>query len=147
MLKMTGDEVLDFVRKAFPQHRMLAEIDELREGYLKIRMPVTEYNLRPGGTVSGPTLMALADTGMYYLVLAMIGPVALALTTNLNIDFLRAPKPADIIAETEMLKLGRRLAVGRVTIYSEGSDAPVAHATVTYSIPPEAVKSPRAPSE
>ena len=147
MLKMTGDEVLDFVQQAFPQHRLLAQIDELREGYLKIRVPVTERNLRPGGTVSGPTLMAIADTGMYYLLLATIGPVALALTTNLNIDFLRAPKPADVIAETEMLKLGRRLAVGRVTIYSEGSDAPVAHATVTYSIPPESLKPAQGPSQ
>lgn len=147
MLKMTGDEVLDFVQRAFPQHRLLAQIDELREGYLKIRVPVTERNLRPGGTVSGPTLMAIADTGMYYLVLATIGPVALALTTNLNIDFLRAPKPADVIAETEMLKLGRRLAVGRVTIYSEGTDAPVAHATVTYSIPPDSLKPAQAPFE
>jgi uncharacterized protein (TIGR00369 family) len=136
MLKMTSVEVLDFVREVFPQSRSLAQIEELREGFVKIRMPVTERNLRPGATVSGPTLMAIADTGMYYLVLAMLGPVALALTTNLNIDFLRAPKLADIIAETEMLKLGKRLAVGRVTIYSEGSDAPVAHATVTYSIPP-----------
>ncbi|MGB5701935.1 MAG: PaaI family thioesterase [Polyangiales bacterium] len=146
MLKMSGDEVMDFVRQAFPQHPSLAQIEELREGFVKVRVPVTERNLRPGGTVSGPTLMAIADTGMYYLVLAMVGPVALALTTNLNIDFLRAPKPADVIAETEMLKLGRRLAVGRVTIYSDGSDAPVAHATVTYSIPPE-TKRRQAPSE
>jgi len=146
MLKMSGDEVMDFVRRAFPQHPSLAQIEELREGFVKVRVPVTERNLRPGGTVSGPTLMAIADTGMYYLVLAMVGPVALALTTNLNIDFLRAPKPADVIAETEMLKLGRRLAVGRVTIYSDGSDAPVAHATVTYSIPPE-TKRRQAPSE
>lgn len=140
MLKMTGDEVLAFVREAFPQHRSLAQIEELREGFLRIRMPIADRNLRPGGTVSGPTLMAIADTGMYYLVLAMVGPVALALTTNLNIDFLRAPKPADVIAETEMLKLGKRLAVGRVTIFSHGSDAPVAHASVTYSIPPEATR-------
>jgi acyl-coenzyme A thioesterase PaaI-like protein len=84
-----------------------------------------------------PTLMAIADTGMYCLTLAMVGRVALALTTNLNIDFPRAPKLADIIAETEMLKLGKRLAVGRVTIYSEGMEEPVAHASVTYSIPPE----------
>jgi acyl-coenzyme A thioesterase PaaI-like protein len=90
--------------------------------------------------------MTIADTAMYYLVLGMIGPVALALTTNLNINFLRAPKLADVIAETEMLKLGKRLAVGQVTIYSDGSDDPVAHATVTYSIPPDATRS-AAPSE
>jgi uncharacterized protein (TIGR00369 family) len=90
--------------------------------------------------------MTIADTAMYYLVLGAIGPVALALTTNLNINFLRAPKPADVIAEAEMLKLGSRLAVGQVTIYSAGSDDPVAHATVTYSIPPDAKRSPK-PSE
>jgi len=91
-------------------------------------------------------LMTIADTAMYYLVLGMIGPVALALTTNLNINFLRAPRLADIIAEAEMLKLGKRLAVGQVTIYSDGNDDPVAHVTVTYSIPPDATRS-AAPSE
>jgi uncharacterized protein (TIGR00369 family) len=106
-----------------------------------MRVGVTDRHLRPGGTVSGPALMTIADTAMYYLVLGMIGPVALALTTNLNMNFLRAPKLGDIIAETEMLKLGKRLAVGQVTIYSDGSDEPVAHATVTYSIPPEATRS------
>ena len=103
---MTAEEVDAFIKKVFPQFRIPTEIEELREGFVRIRMPVTDRNLRPGGTVSGPTLMALADTGMYCLTLAMVGPVALALTTNLNIDFLRAPKLADIIAETEMLKLG-----------------------------------------
>ena len=133
---MNAEEVQDFLAEVFPQYRIPTQIEELREGFVRLRVPVTEKNLRPGGTVSGPTLMAVADTGMYCLTLAMIGPVALALTTNLNIDFLRAPKLADIICETEMLKLGKRLAVGRVTIYSEGVDGPVASASVTYSIPP-----------
>jgi uncharacterized protein (TIGR00369 family) len=140
MLKMNAEEIRDFMEKFFPQARMPIEIEELREQFLRIRVPVTDRYLRPGGTVSGPALMSIADTAMYYLVLAMIGPVALALTTNLNIDFLRAPKLADIIAETEMLKLGKRLAVGRVTIFSDGMDGPVAHATVTYSIPPDATR-------
>ena len=137
MLKLTGEEVLEYIQEVFPQYRIPTQIEELREGFLRIRVPVSDRNLRPGGTISGPTLMAVADTGMYCLTLAMIGRVALALTTNLNIDFLRAPKLADIIAETEMLKLGRRLAVGRVSIYSEGMAEPVAHASVTYSIPPK----------
>ncbi len=144
-LKMNAEEVDAFIKKVFPQFRIQTRIEELRDGFVRIRMPVTDRNLRPGGTGSGPTLMALADTGMYCLTLAMVGPVALALTTNLNIDFLRAPKLADIFADTEMLKLGSRLAVGRVTIYSEEMDAPVAHASVTYSIPPES-KRPREPS-
>jgi uncharacterized protein (TIGR00369 family) len=146
MAKMTADEIQDFMKKFFPQARMPIEIEELRDGFLRMRVTVTDRHLRPGGTVSGPALMSIADTAMYYLVLGMIGPVALALTTNLNINFLRAPKLADVIAETHMLKLGKRLAVGQVTMYSAGSDDPVAHATVTYSIPPEAMRS-LAPSE
>jgi len=146
MPKMTADEIQDFMKKFFPQARMPIEIEELRDGFLRMRVGVTDRYLRPGGTVSGPALMTIADTAMYYLVLGMIGPVALALTTNLNINFLRAPKLADIIAEAEMLKLGSRLAVGQVTIYSDGSDDPVAHVTVTYSIPPDATRA-AAPSE
>ena len=137
MPKMTPEEIKRFIEKCFPQARMPIEIEELRDGFLRIRAPITDRYLRPGGTVSGPVLMTIADTAMYWMVLGMIGPVALALTTNLNIDFLRTPTAADIIAEAEMLKLGRRLAVGRVTMFSDGSDEPVAHATVTYSIPPE----------
>ncbi|MBW2719023.1 MAG: PaaI family thioesterase [Deltaproteobacteria bacterium] len=141
MAKMTADEIQDFTKKFFPQARMPIEIEELRDGFLRMRVAVTDRHLRPGGTVSGPALMTIADTAMYYLVLGMIGPVALALTTNLNINFLRAPKLADVIAEAEMLKLGKRLAVGQVTMYSVGIDEPVAHATVTYSIPPDAMRS------
>jgi uncharacterized protein (TIGR00369 family) len=138
MPEMNAEQIQSFMKEFFPQARMPVEIEELRDGYLRIRVPVSDRYLRPGGTVSGPTLMTIADTAMYYLVLGMIGPVALALTTNLNISFLRAPGPTDVIAETNMLKLGKRLAVGQVTIRSDGSEAPVAHATVTYSIPPEA---------
>jgi len=141
MPRMTANEIKSFMQKVFPQARMPVEIEELRDRFLRIRVPVTDRSLRPGGTVSGPILMTIADTAMYYLVLGMIGPVALALTTNLNMNFLRAPKLADVIAEAEMLKLGKRLAVGQVTIYSDGSDDPVAHATVTYSIPPDASRS------
>ncbi|MGB8329047.1 MAG: PaaI family thioesterase [Polyangiales bacterium] len=136
MPEMTADEIKDFMAMFFPQARMPIEIEDLRTGFLRIRVGITERYLRPGGTVSGPALMTIADTAMYYLLLAAIGPVPLALTTSLNIHFLRAPKPADLIAEAEILKLGQRLAVGEVTIYSVGSDEAVAHATVTYSIPP-----------
>lgn len=140
MPRMTADEIKAFMQEVFPQARMPVEVEELRDGFLRLRVPVTERYLRPGGTVSGPALMTIADTAMYYLVLGMIGPVALALTSNLNMNFLRAPKLADVIAEAEMLKLGKRLAVGQVTIYSDGSDEPVAHATVTYSIPPDTTR-------
>jgi uncharacterized protein (TIGR00369 family) len=138
MLRMTAEEISEFMAEFFPQSRLSIEVEELRDGYLRVRVPTTERYLRPGGTVSGPVLMTLVDTAMYYLVLAMSGPVALALTTNLNINFLRTPQLGDLIAETEMLKLGKRLAVGQVTVRSAAAEDPVAHATVTYSIPPGA---------
>ena len=94
-----------------------------------------ERDLRPGGTVSGPAMMALADLAMYVLLLAHIGPVALALTTSFNINFLRKPAAGEIRAEARLLKLGRRLAVGEIHLHSAGIAEPVAHATATYSIP------------
>ncbi|MEM8606844.1 MAG: PaaI family thioesterase [Myxococcota bacterium] len=145
MPAMTGDEVQAFMQRVFPQNRLPVEIEAVEDGYVRIRIKTKERYLRPGGTVSGPALMTIADTAMYYLVLVMIGPVALALTTNLNINFLRAPKLGDLIAEANMLKLGKRLAVGEVTIRSDGSNDAVAHATVTYSIPPDAIKAGEAP--
>lgn len=147
MLRMTADEILAFMRKVFPQARMRIDVEELREGFLRIRVKTSERYLRPGNTISGPVLMNIADTAMYYLVLAMIGPEPLALTTNLNIHFMRAPKLGDLIAETKMLKLGKRLAVGEVSIFANGSAEPVAHATVTYSIPPSSTKPAAALSE
>jgi uncharacterized protein (TIGR00369 family) len=92
-------------------------------------------SVRPGGTISGPTMMALADFAMYVAVLAAIGPVPLAVTINLNINFLRKPAPRDLVAEARLLKLGKRLAMGEVTICSDGESEPVAHVTSTYSIP------------
>jgi uncharacterized protein (TIGR00369 family) len=92
--------------------------------------------LRPGGTISGPTIFALADVALYVAILAQLGQVKLAVTTNLNINFLRKPGPADLIGEARLLKLGKRLAVGEVTIFSTQNAFVVAHATGTYSIPP-----------
>ena len=102
----------------------------------RTRSVYDKKQLRPGGTLSGPTMMALADTAVYALVLSAIGKTPLAVTTNLSINFLRKPQPADLIAEARLLKLGKALAVGEVSIRSEGSDDVVAHAVVTYSIPP-----------
>ena len=104
---------------------------------IRTRLNVGERHLRPGGTVSGPSIFSLADVSVYLGILAMIGPEALAVTTNCSIDFMRKPASAtDLIAECRLLKLGRVLAVGEVLIFSEGSDAPVARASLTYSIPP-----------
>ncbi len=95
--------------------------------------------LRPGGSIAGPIMMGLADAAFYAVILANIGPVELAVTTNLSINFLRKPPPGDLIATARVLKLGRRLAVCEANLYSEslGAEKSIAHATGTYSIPPE----------
>ena len=107
--------------------------------------------LRPGGSVAGPIMMGLADAAFYAVILANIGPVELAVTTNLSINFLRKPPPGDIIATARLLKLGKRLAVCEATLRSEaealGADKPVAHATGTYSIPPPPAAPPPQPSQ
>ena len=112
---------------------------EARHRHARVRFTPPANALRPGGTVSGPTLMLLADVAMYVAVLASIGWVPLAVTTNLNINFLRKPQPGALISECHLLKLGKRLAVGQVTIRDEAEDGeePLAHATATYSIPPQ----------
>ncbi len=102
----------------------------------RVRQAYQENSIRPGGTISGPTMMALADFAMYVAVLAAIGPVPLAVTINLNINFLRKPSQTDLLADARLLKVGKRLAVGEVTIRSAGEDEVVAHVTSTYSIPP-----------
>ena len=135
---MTAAELETFLAAQFPQMKALPyRVEQVDDRALVMRLHYHEKQLRPGGTISGPALMTLADTAMYLLVLAHIGPVALAVTTNLNINFLRKPQPGDVVAQANLLKLGARLAVGEVTMFSEGDDEPVAHATVTYSIPPQ----------
>jgi uncharacterized protein (TIGR00369 family) len=112
-------------------------IEAVWERGCRVRQAFREVSLRPGGTISGPTMMALADFAMYVAVLAAIGPVPLAVTTKLNINFLRKPVPGDLVAEARLLKIGKRLATGEVTIRSDGETEPVAHVTSTYSIPPD----------
>jgi uncharacterized protein (TIGR00369 family) len=105
-------------------------------GGCRMRLGFQENSLRPGGTISGPTIMMLADVAMYVAVLASIGWQPLAVTTSLNINFLKKPAPGAMVAECRLLKLGKRLAVGDVSLCSEGQEDLVAHATSTYSIPP-----------
>jgi uncharacterized protein (TIGR00369 family) len=137
MPKMTAQELEDFLYSHFPEmDERLFHVEHVEENAAQVRLRYHRRHLRPGGTISGPSLMSLADTAMYIALLAMIGPVALAVTTNLNINFLRKPAPADVIGYAKLLKLGKRLAVGEVTMVSENESEPVAHATVTYSIPP-----------
>ncbi len=132
---MTVAQISEFLDREFPQH--IGKVTDMGKNTAAMRLAVDDAHLRPGGTVSGPTMMALADICLYVAILAQIGPVSLAVTTNLNINFLRKPEPAKaIIAEAKLLKLGKRLAVGEIAIYSEGEEEPVAHVTATYSIPP-----------
>ena len=141
MTRMSEQELETFLYAHFPRREEKPfRVEKVAPMSAQVRLIHHETHLRPGGTISGPVLMSLADTAMYVALLAMIGPVALAVTTNLNINFLRRPAQADVIAEVRVLKLGKRLAVGEVTMRSEGDPEPVAHATVTYSIPPESQK-------
>ncbi|SEM86537.1 PaaI family thioesterase [Palleronia pelagia] len=136
---MDVDALTEFLRREFPQVSDDFVIEEVTEELTTVRLAVGERHLRPGGTVSGPTMFALADVGIYLAILARLGPVALAVTTNCSIDFLRKPASGrDLISKTRILKLGRVLVVGDVLIYSEGDDRPVARASLTYSIPPRA---------
>src|SRR5712692_2648788 len=136
---MTVNELERFLAAEFPQVFHPASglsIEAVWDGGGRVRQAYSDGSVRPGGSISGPTMMALADFAMYVAVLAAIGPVPLAVTINLNINFLRKPARCDLVAEARLLKLGKRLAVGEVTIRSAGEDEPVAHVTSTYSIPP-----------
>lgn len=135
---MTAGEIATYLDDVFPQVAGHFTIEELEEMRIRVRLNVSDAHLRPGGTVSGPSIFALADCAVYMAVLAMIGPKALAVTTNCSIDFLRKPAAnTDLIADCRILKLGRSLAVGDVMVFSEGSEEPVARASLTYSIPPK----------
>lgn len=136
---MTIDQILDLLRAGFGGWDDTGiAIEAAVHRAARLRMDIGERALRPGGTVSGPTMFLLADTAIYVAVLASVGPQALAVTANMSINFLRKPPLQALIAECRLLKLGKRLAVGDVTIYSAGEDEPVAQATGTYSIPPSA---------
>lgn len=137
-VKMSVQDLMGFMAREFPQVSDDFVVEEVRDMAVTVRMSVGEKHLRPGGTVSGPSMFALADCSIYLAVLAMIGPQGLAVTTNCSLDFMRKPEAGrDLIAECKLLKLGRVLAVGDVLIYSDGVAAPVARASMTYSIPPK----------
>lgn len=126
-----------FMQAEFPQAATHFEVLAVTDEGLDLRLRVTQAHLRPGGTVAGPAIFALADVAAYLAILSRIGPVALAVTTNCAIDFMRKPAAGkDLIARARLLKLGRALAVTDALIYSEGATAPVARAGLTYSIPP-----------
>jgi len=136
---ITLEEFADITRTGLPMaYRLGFRAEEIGYGTATVRMPFDETFVRPGGTISGPAMMSLTDYTMYAALMGAIGRVELAVTTNLNINFLRKPAAADVIAKCRILKLGRSLCVLDVTLYSEGDDRPVAHATGTYAIPPDA---------
>jgi len=136
-LKMDIAGLETFLARDFPQVGTDFTIETLSADALIVRLRVAEKHLRPGGTVSGPSMFALADVGVYLAILARLGPVALAVTTNCSIDFMRKPVAgADLLGTVRVLKMGRVLAVGDVLITSEGDARPVARASMTYSIPP-----------
>ncbi|MEM7598997.1 MAG: PaaI family thioesterase [Pseudomonadota bacterium] len=135
--KATAKDIMDAIEREFPQVAGDFSIETLEAGRVTVRLNVQDKHLRPGGTVSGPSIFGLADVSVWIVTMSMIGPQTMAVTTNASLDFMRKPEAGrDLLAECRLLKLGRVLAVGDVLIYSEGNEDPVARASMTYSIPP-----------
>lgn len=132
----TLEQIEDFLEREFPQSPFV--VDAVEPRYARLRIATDDSHLRPGGTISGPTMMAIADHALYVAILGTIGLVPLAVTTSLNINFLRKPAAGqDLLAECRLIKVGRVLIVGDVEIRSGNSEEAVAHATGTYSVPPD----------
>lgn len=134
---MTAEEVAAFLDKVFPAVRGKYDVMEITPMRALIRAKMGDADIRPGGTISGPSMFGAVDCAFYAALLAMIGEVALTVTTNATINFLNKPAPRDLICEARIMKLGKLLATGDATLWSEGDDRPVAHATLTYAIPPK----------
>jgi uncharacterized protein (TIGR00369 family) len=136
-LMLDADHLNAFMLRAFPgaDPALMGRVVALQPGRMQVMQPYNAGSLRPGGVISGPTMMALADTTAYYLVLAHIGEVPMAVTTSLTIHFLRPCKPGDLHADASLLRLGRRIATSDIRIWTESPDKLAAHATVAYAIP------------
>lgn len=135
--KIYAEEFLEIARHGVPLVGQLGiSIEAWEAGRVKIRLPYSDLIQRPGGTISGPALMGLADVTLYGVVMSLLGRAELAVTTDLTFHFLAKPKPVDLIADGRILKLGRRLAVGEVMIYSQDEAAPICQASGSYAIPP-----------
>ena len=137
MSKVTTEKFNEIINIELPS---VAEVgiylQAIDEGKAELVLPYNENSLRPGGTIAGPFMMMLADVCMFAVVLSLLGEIKLAVTTSLNINFLRKPANTDLVAHGSIIKMGKRLAVLEVSIFS-GADI-VAHATGTYSIPQQA---------
>jgi uncharacterized protein (TIGR00369 family) len=135
--RITAEELMRLAREEVPMAgNMGIVVEEVEAGHVSARVPYREEFVRPGGTVAGPVLMALADFVMWGVVLSLLGPVHLAVTTSLSINFLRRPPPGDVVAHGSILKMGRRLAVGEVSLYAGEDEDLVAHVVCTYALPP-----------
>ncbi|MEP5731892.1 MAG: PaaI family thioesterase [Sulfitobacter sp.] len=138
--KMTATELNAFMSQVFKQVADDFHVDHVGEGEITMRLLTSEKHLRPGGTVSGPSMFGLADVAAYVVTLSQIGPKALAVTTNCSIDFMRKPvADVPLIAKARLLKLGKQLSVTDVLLFSEGMAEPVARASLTYAIPPKSM--------
>ncbi len=137
-MKITLAEFAEISDQRLPFAALMGlQLEQICPDHVLMRAVYRDEFLRPGGTIAGPVMMGLADAAMYALVLSRVGPVELAVTTSLNINFLRKPAPGDVLARATGLKFGKRLVIGEISLYSESSpDNLVAHATATYSIPP-----------
>lgn len=132
-------EIEDLLHREFPQAMQPGSglsIEQVEYAAARVRKAFSPKSLRPGGTISGPTMMSLADFALYVAIFATIGPETLAVTANLNINFLKKPAQADLVAQARLMKVGKRLVIGEVTIWSDGDSEPVAHVTASYSVPP-----------
>ena len=137
-LALNKSQLSDYVKEVFPQAESYQwKIEQLVPGSIAVSMEIEKRHLRPGGTVSGPTMFALADVAAYLVILGHIGKVALAVTTSLNINFLSKPPPGNLMARCSLIKLGKRLAICELHITGVEDEHIVAQATVTYSIPPK----------
>ncbi len=137
---MTAQELNDFLDQVFEQVADDFHVDEVTDDSVTMRLLTSDKHLRPGGTISGPSMFGLADVAAYVVTLAHIGPRALAVTTNCSIDFMRKPEAnVPLIAKARLLKLGKQLSVTDVLLFSEGLDKPVARASLTYAIPPKSM--------
>ncbi|MDR7230545.1 uncharacterized protein (TIGR00369 family) [Caulobacter sp. BE264] len=136
-IRMDAGALNAFLHRAFPEvdPAQMPQVLEVEAGRALLKLPYASRQLRPGGVISGPTMMSLADTAAYAMILARIGEVALSVTTSLNIHFLRGCKPGDLYAEATLLKLGRRIATVDVLMWTEGRERAAAKATVAYAIP------------
>ena len=109
--------------------------EEIGQGHARMRLEFREHHVRSGGTMAGPSIMALADFSVYAALMGAVGPVQMAVTSSLNINFLRRPVAADMVAEARIVRTTRRLAFAEVDLHTAGEDAPIAHVTSTYAIP------------